>query len=190
MQTVNRCGNVQSASVGYGSTAVDWGSFCGDLFREYCVGNIREKNLQGEVEVDESLWSPNKITPRRSQRNENMDCWFGGQEYKYVEIVSCDRRDTDTLLSLIESHAEKGSTVITGGWAAYSDLPAVGYTHYVTEHKKAFSWQCHDKNTGELKTIHTNEIEGACSTPRTTFKRLTQIEEFVAMVGQKTKVGG
>jgi len=50
---------------------------------------------------------------------------------------------------------------MTDGWAAYSDLPALGYTHYVIEHKKAFSWQCRDKTTGELKTIHTNRIEGA-----------------------------
>jgi len=67
MQTVNRCGNVQSASVGYGSTAVDWGSFCGDLFREYCVGNIREKNLQGEVEVDESLVAKQNTTTEISE---------------------------------------------------------------------------------------------------------------------------
>ena len=64
-----------------------------------------------------------------------------------------ERRDADTLLSLIKGHVNQGSTVYTDGWAAYEDLSRRGYTHYVIEHKKAFSWQCKDKSTGELKTV-------------------------------------
>jgi len=56
-QSLWKC--AQSASVGYGS--------CRDLFREYCVGNIREKSLQGEVEVDESLVAKQNTTTEISE---------------------------------------------------------------------------------------------------------------------------
>ena len=52
-QSLWKC--AQSAGVGYGSTVVDWGSFCRDLFIEYYVKNISDQMLEGEVEVDKSL---------------------------------------------------------------------------------------------------------------------------------------
>ena len=38
------------------STAVDWGSFCRDLFIEYFVQNINPVKLSGVVEIGESLF--------------------------------------------------------------------------------------------------------------------------------------
>ena len=53
-QSLWKCAQV--SGVGYASTAVDWGSFCRDLFVEYYVREIRDEPLHGEVEIDESLF--------------------------------------------------------------------------------------------------------------------------------------
>ena len=53
-QSLWKC--AQYAGVNYGSTAVDWGSFCRDLFVEYYVCNIRHTQFSGEIEMDESLF--------------------------------------------------------------------------------------------------------------------------------------
>jgi len=47
-QSLWKC--AQAAGVGYGSTAVDWGNFCRDLFIEYYIRNIRDVKFQGEIE--------------------------------------------------------------------------------------------------------------------------------------------
>ena len=42
-QTLWKCS--QATGVGYGSTAVDWGSFCRDLFTEYYMRNVCDVKL-------------------------------------------------------------------------------------------------------------------------------------------------
>jgi len=129
-QSLWKC--AQSAGVGYRSTAVDWGSFCRDLFVEYHVRNIKDEILQGEIEVDESLFGRRTKCHRGDSRG--MKIWIVGlveRSINRLKLFPVDRRDAETLLPLIQSHVEKGSTVMTDGWAAYSDLTALGYTHYV-----------------------------------------------------------
>jgi len=53
-QTLRKCS--QAAGVGYGSTAVHWGSFYRDLFIEYYMRNIRDMKLSSQVKVNESLF--------------------------------------------------------------------------------------------------------------------------------------
>jgi len=69
--------------------------------------------------------------------------------------------------------------------------------HYVVEHKKAFSCQCRDE-TGQLKTTHTNRIEGAWKHSLEYFGRMkgTKVSQFeshlcnVEMVGSDTQGRG
>jgi len=78
----------EAAGIGYGSTAVDWGSFCRDLFMEYYVREIRDVKLSGQVEmggvfVEISSWS---ITFVKLETLNYLDKWkWGGV---FVEISS------------------------------------------------------------------------------------------------------
>ena len=42
--------------VAYKSTAVHWGSFVRELFKEHVFRNIMNKTISGEIEIDESLF--------------------------------------------------------------------------------------------------------------------------------------
>jgi len=44
-QSLYRCSQI--AGVGYGSTEVDWASFCRDLFTEYYVRHIKDEQFSG-----------------------------------------------------------------------------------------------------------------------------------------------
>ena len=158
-QSLWRCSQV--AGVGYGSTAVDWASFCRDLFVEYYAQHIRDEKFSGEVEIDESLFGRRTKYHRGDPRG--LKVWIFGlveRTTNRLKVFPVDRRDAATMIPIIQQNVEPGSTVITDGWSAYQGLRSAGYTHYVVEHKKAFSCQCRDE-TGQLITIHTNRIEGA-----------------------------
>ena len=102
MQTVNRCGNVQSASVGYGS--------CRDLFREYCVGNIREKSLQGEVEVDESLVAKQNTTTEISEEwKYGLLVWWTGVQIGWNCFLWSSRHWHPTVTDRITCRKRKYS---------------------------------------------------------------------------------
>ena len=71
-QSLWKC--AQYAGVNYGSTAVDWGSFCRDLSVEYYVCNIRHVysiqrgNRNGRVAV----WPSHKISSRPTTRTKGL----------------------------------------------------------------------------------------------------------------------
>lgn len=44
------------SGMAYGSTAVNWGSFIRELFKEYFYKELRHRKLQGVIEIDESLF--------------------------------------------------------------------------------------------------------------------------------------
>lgn len=55
-----------------------------------------------------------------------------------VEIIlyPVDKRDEATLIPFIKRHVEKGTTIYTGGWRAYSTLNERGYPHFSVEHRQ------------------------------------------------------
>lgn len=73
-QTLWKCS--RAAGVGYGSTAVDWGSFCRDLFVEFYMREIKDVKLEGQVEVDESLFGRRTKYHRGDPRG--MKIWIFG----------------------------------------------------------------------------------------------------------------
>jgi len=126
--------------------------------------------------VDESLFG--RWTKYHCRDPRGMKIWIFGlveRNTNRLKLFPVHRSYTDTLLSLIKCNVETGSTIITDG-------STVGYTHYVIEHKKAFSWQCRDKTTGELKTMHANRIEGCWKHAKDNFKRMnrTKVTQYEA----------
>ena len=92
----------QAAGVGYGSTAVDWGNFCRDLFIEYYIRNIRDVKFQGEIEVDESLFGRRTKYHRGNPRG--LKVWIFGlveRSTNQLKLFPVETRDTDTLMKLL-----------------------------------------------------------------------------------------
>lgn len=65
---------LQIVGIAYGSTAVNWGSFVREVFKEHFHRNTRKK-LSGIVELDESLFGKkNQVPPGKSTwRNEGTE---------------------------------------------------------------------------------------------------------------------
>ena len=62
----------KNSAMAYGSTAVDWGSFCRDLFMEYYVQTIQPVKLSGIVEIDESLFGRRINYHRRRSQGQKI----------------------------------------------------------------------------------------------------------------------
>ena len=145
------------------------------------IRHVRDEQFSGEVEVDESLFGRRTKYHRGDPRG--IKVWIFGlveRQTNRLKVFPVDRRDAATVLPSIQQNVTPGSTVITDGWAAYVGLGLLGYTHYVVEHKHAFSCQCRDQITGELLTVHTNRIEGAWKHAKDYFKRMngTKVRQF------------
>ena len=55
----------------YGTTAVNWASFIRELFKEHFHRNTKGKKLQGEIEIDESLFG-RRVKYRRGNPNAGL----------------------------------------------------------------------------------------------------------------------
>jgi len=98
--------------VSYGSTEVDWGSFCRDLFIEYFVQNINPVKLSGVVEIDESLIGRRTKYHRGMSRGHKV--WIFGlaeRDTNRLKLFPVDNRNADVLLSLIQEHVSNDSTI-------------------------------------------------------------------------------
>lgn len=150
-----------SGGMAYQSTSVDWGNFVRDLFLEYYVRDIAPVKFTGIVEIDESLFG-RKVKHNRGAPLGNR-IWILGlyeRQSGRLKLFPVDKRNATTLLDIILGHVEVGSTIYTDGWKAYDGLNALGFKHYVVEHKTAFkaTYTCDD---GTVEVVHTNAIEGA-----------------------------
>lgn len=134
-------------------TIADWFSFC----REICMFSLdREYDelgpLEGIVEIDET-----KIGKRKYNRGRIVEgSWIFGLISRdgggfRLEICPDNKRDSETLLALIQKHVKPGSTIISDGWKAYECLKDHGYKHMTVVHEQNFV----DPETG----AHTQEIE-------------------------------
>jgi len=105
-----------NSAVAYGSTAVDWGSFCRDLFMEYFVQTISPVKLSGVVEIDESLFGRRTKYHRGLSRGHKV--WIFGlveRETNRLKLFPVDTRSADVLLGLIQEHVSPGSTIYSDG---------------------------------------------------------------------------
>ena len=123
------------------ATVADWLTYC----REVCLEAIaREmpKLIGGPgltVEIDESKFGKRKYNKGRLVEGQ----WVVGgicRETKDVFLAVCpeNKRDTETLLDIIERHVHKDSTVITDCWRAYNQLDVDGWQHLTVNHEYNF----------------------------------------------------
>jgi len=174
-----KCAN--NSAVAYGNTAVDWVSFCRDLFIQYYCESIRPVKFSGTVEIDESLFGRRMKYHRGHARGQKV--WIFGlveRDTNRMKLFPVDKRNSDILIKLIQENVEQGSTIYSDGWAAYKSLNSLGYKHYIVEHKHTFKQVCKDPTTGNIFTVHTNTIEGCWKHAKAHFRRMngTKLQQF------------
>lgn len=106
------------------------------------------------VEIDES-----KFGKRKYNEGHHVEgVWVVGGVERTPErkcfVVAVDRRDAETLRSVIENNVHPGSIIYTDCWKGYrdEDLAAIGMGHDTVNH--TYHWV--QPETG----VHTNTIEG------------------------------
>ena len=68
-----------------------------------------------------------------------------------IEICPDNKRDSATLIPLIQKHVQVGTTITTDQWGAYNELENLGYSHLRVNHSENYV----DPETG----AHTQRIE-------------------------------
>lgn len=137
-------------------TVIDWFNF----LREECSAKLvrmpwQDKLIGGVgeiVEVDESVMIKRKYN--RGHYREQHNQWVFGmydrqRRVGWIEFV--ESRDAPTLLPLIQRYVRPGTMIYSDGWAAYNNLPNIGYGHDRVIHADNFV----DPVTG----VHTNGVE-------------------------------
>lgn len=130
----------------------DWASFCREVLVEWCIK--RQGKIGGNgtiVEIDESKFGKRKYNVGRIVEGQWV---FGGvcRQTRDCFMVPVERRDSDTLLSVIQERVEPGTTIISDCWKAYSCLSDHGFHHLTVNHSINFV----DPSD---KSIHTNTVE-------------------------------
>lgn len=125
------------------ATVADWFSYC----REVCIDALaRTYETSGKiggpghtVEIDEC-----KIGRRKYHRGRVVEgTWILGLidiHTKDLRLAICpdNKRDKDTLLTLINKHVEKGTTIHTDCWKGYAGLTEENFTHLTVNHQYQF----------------------------------------------------
>lgn len=144
-------------------SVVDWYSFCREVFVDH---SLKVSEVLGGpgcvVEIDEAKFGKRKYN--RGRRVEGQ--WvFGGVERGTGKsfMVPVERRDSKTLLAILEKWVLPETTVYSDCWKAYDSLGAQGFTHLTVNHSYHFK----DPETG----CHTNTVERAWREARSTVPR-------------------
>ena len=124
----------------------------------YNILNRNQTRIGGAghiIEIDETMVFRRKSHKGRLTQFQNDQIWvFGGidRETKlcFAEVV--EKRDEQTLLSVLKKYVLTQSIVYSDGWRAYSNLGAHGYIHDFVNHSQNFLKPL-DNN------VHTQTIE-------------------------------
>ena len=131
--------------------------------------------FSGTVEVDEVYMGSRK--PRRPGQRKPGRGTIHGSVPKTPVIGVVERDDTGkpvrvrakvtpkvkraTVLPFIEDNVESGARVYTDEYGIYRPLEDRGYRHDFVRHKvKQYAVEVVDEDTGEVRNVHTNAIEG------------------------------
>ena len=90
----------------------------------------------------------------------------------HIMLYPVDQRNQETLIPMIERHVVKGSTIYSDGWRAYQNLNKRGYKNFTVEHKHNFVQRYRDTLSGEIRTVHTNRIEGSWKFAKDHFRKI------------------
>jgi hypothetical protein len=117
-----------------------------------CVQDFSQKigGPNKTVEIDDSKFRRLKYNRGHAVKGQWV---FGGVERESGRtfLVPVPYRTADTLMAVICNWMEPGTTVISGCWAAYRDIAAHGYTHFIVDHSISF--------VDEHTVAHTNTTE-------------------------------
>ena len=96
----------------YRHTAVDWGSFIRELFCQYVHDSYGMTMFEGDVESDESLFG-RKIKYNKGEPRGHKIWIFDiiHRESNTLLLYPVDKRDSDTLIPLIQRHVYPGSRI-------------------------------------------------------------------------------
>lgn len=106
-------------------------------------------------EIDES-----KFGKRKYNRGHPVEgVWVLGMvtrgDKRKVKLFQVEKRDKDTLSTVIDREINKEAILFTDCWKGYNDLEKIGFVHEKVNHSKWFV----DESSG----VHTNSIEGTWS---------------------------
>jgi len=89
------------------------------------------RGLKGVVEVDETLYGPNKGEPGRSHTKAKVVCAVEdkGKHMGRIAMRVIPSETSDNLHDFVEDHIARGATVATDGLASYNGLDELGYVH-------------------------------------------------------------
>ena len=88
-----------------------------------------------------------------------------------ILILPVLNRSADNLVPIIEKYIEKGTKILTDGWAAYASLNSLGYQHYAVNHSSQFQIQYYSSENKQIEVVDTNAIEGFWSHMRCFLRR-------------------
>lgn len=79
----------------------------------------------------------------------------------------------ETVLPLIQANVAEGATLYTDEYGVYRTLSRHGYEHAVVRHKaKEYAREEVNEETGEVRNVHTNSMEGFWSYPKSAILRI------------------
>lgn len=129
------------------------------IFRRICVAyqmSINSFKIGGvgnTVEVDETYVCKRKYNTGRILIKQSV--WLVGgicRETNQVFLKFVEKRNSETLTSIIVNSIEPGTTIITDCWRGYLNVECNGYFHYTVNHKYYFV-------SPENREVHTQKVE-------------------------------
>lgn len=132
--------------------------------------------LSGEVEADETYIGGKpryKGQNRRKSWDEKVAVVGVVERGGAVKTWAVPFVRALTVLPLIEETVEDGATIYTDESGVYARLSDRGYSHSTVKHRKLqYVREEVDEDTGEVRSVHTNSIEGFWSFPKSAILRV------------------
>ena len=117
---------------------VNWHNYVWDIYGEYfLLYPVRIGGPGHVMEIDKSAFVCCKHHLEQVVRTQWV---FGGldSQTKQGFLVAVDRRDTDTLLPVLQQYVLPGTTVVSNLWGAYNTINTLGYQHLTVNHSINF----------------------------------------------------
>jgi transposase-like protein len=180
--TLRKCS--EKGGLDYKKTSVEWVNYIRDLFRSYVHESLygdEEKQIcfRGIVEIDESLFG-RSVKYNRGNGSFGLRVWvFGMVEVstKRILLFPVEKRDAQTLIGIIQTYVERGSTIYSDAWLAYQGLNDLGYQHFTVEHKYQFKNFFRNTQTGQIVECCTNHVESSWRLSKLHFVRISGCQQ-------------
>ena len=123
-------------------TVYDYYGYCREVCYVIVTNSYNVIGGEGQiVQIDESHIYTRKYHRGHFLRNERKQIWvFCGiqKDNNNCFITVVEKRDKDTLLTLIKKLILPETKIITDGWKAYNTLEQEGYIHGIVNHSIEF----------------------------------------------------